>query len=55
MAWLLILVLAFTSFESFVRPHGKLWQLGKRTLLDIASELFESLARWEEMEPLWSG
>jgi Transposase DDE domain len=55
MAWLLILVLAFTLFELFARVHGKLWRQGKTTLQDIASELFESLARWEEIQPLWSG
>ena len=54
-AWLLILVLAFNLFELFVRVNGKLWRLAKRTLKDIASELFESLARWEEVDPLWSG
>ena len=55
MAWLLILVLAFTLFELFVRLHGKLWRQGTTTLQDIASALFEALARWEEIEPLWSG
>lgn len=54
-AWLLLLVLAFNLFEVFARLHGKLWCQGKRTLQDIASELFESLARWEDIEPLWSG
>ena len=54
-AWLLIVVLAFNLFESFARVHGKLWRQGRTTLQDIASELFESLARWEEIEPLWSG
>lgn len=55
MAWLLILVLAFILFQWFARGHGKLWRQGRVTLQDIASELFESLARWEEIQPLWSG
>jgi hypothetical protein len=55
MAWLLILVLAFTLFELFVRLHGKLWRQGTTTLQDTASALFEALARWEEIQPLWSG
>jgi Transposase DDE domain len=54
-AWLLILVLAFNLFELFARVHSKLWRQGKTTLQDLASELFESMARWEEIEPLWSG
>lgn len=54
-AWLLILVLAFTLFDFFVRVHSKLYRHGTTTLQDIASELFESLARWEEIQPLWSG
>jgi hypothetical protein len=54
-AWLLILVLAFNLFELFVRVNGKLWRQGKTTLKNAASELFESLARWEEIQPLWSG
>lgn len=55
MAWLLIVVLAFNLFELFARTHGKLWRQGKTTLQDITWELFESLARWEEIQPLWSG
>lgn len=55
LAWLLILVLAFNLFEVFVRVHGTRWRQGKTTLQDLASELFEALARWEELEPLWSG
>lgn len=55
MAWLLILVLAFTLFVWFAQVHGKLWRQGRTTLQDIASALFEALARWEEIEPLWSG
>jgi hypothetical protein len=55
MAWLLILVLVFNLFELFVRVHGKLWCQGTTTLQDIASSLFEALARWEEIQPLWSG
>lgn len=54
-AWLLILVLAFSLFDFFVRVHSKLYRQGTTTLQDIASELFESLARWEEIQPLWSG
>lgn len=54
-AWLLILVLAFNLFEWFARGHGQLWRQGKTTLQDLASQLFEALARWEEIEPLWSG
>lgn len=55
MAWLLILVLAFILFQWFAQMHGKLWRQGVKTLQDITSELFESLARWEEIQPLWSG
>ncbi len=54
-AWLLILVWAFILFDLFARVHGKRWCQGKTTLRDLASELFESMARWEEIEPLWSG
>lgn len=54
-AWLLILVLAFNLFEWFCRLHGKLWKLGRTTLQEIARQLFLALARWEELEPLWSG
>lgn len=54
-AWLLILVLAFNVFEWFSRLHGKLWRLGQTTLQEIARQLFLALARWEELEPLWSG
>lgn len=54
-AWLLILSLAFILFELFARVHGKLWCQGATTLQDICSQLFESLARWEEIQPLWSG
>jgi len=54
MAWLPIVVLAFNLFELFARMHGKLWRQGRATLQDIGSEFFESLARWEEIEPLWS-
>jgi hypothetical protein len=55
LAWLLILVLAFIIFGWFAQLHGKLRRQGKTTLQDIASSLFEALARWEEIEPLWSG
>ena len=55
MSWLLILMLAFILFGLFAQVHGKLWRQGRSTLQDLASELFESLARWEEIEPLWSG
>ncbi len=55
MAWLLILVLAFNLFEWFSRLHGKLCTLGHTTLQEIARQLFLALARWEELEPLWSG
>lgn len=54
-AWLLILVLAFNLFEWFSRLHGKLLRLGQTTLQEIARQLFLALARWEELEPLWSG
>jgi len=29
--------------------------LGHTTLQEIARQLFLALARWEELEPLWSG
>jgi hypothetical protein len=54
-AWLLVLVLAFGLFEWFARLHSKLWRLGRTTLQEIARQLFHALARWEELEPLWSG
>jgi len=54
-AWLLILVLAFNVFEWFCRLHCKLWRSGQTTLQEIARQLFLALARWEELEPLWSG
>jgi hypothetical protein len=54
LAWLLILVLAFNVFEWFARLHSKLWRLGA-TLQELARQLFLALARWEELEPLWSG
>ena len=54
-AWLLILVLAFNLFEWFSRLHGKLWRLGQTTLQEIGRQLYLALARWEELEPLWSG
>jgi len=53
-AWLLILVLAFVLFEWFARLHSKLGRLGW-TLQEISRQLFLALARWEELEPLWSG
>jgi hypothetical protein len=53
-AWLLILVLGFVLFEWFARLHGKLGRLGC-TLQEIGRQLFLALARWEELEPLWSG
>jgi len=55
LAWLLILVLAFNLFELFVRVHGKLWRQGKVTLQDLCRQLDHGLARWEELQPLWSG
>lgn len=55
MGWLLILVLAFNVFEWFSRLHGKLWRSGRTTLQEIARQLFQALARWEELTPLWSG
>ncbi len=54
LAWLLILVLAFVVFEWFARLHGKLSRAGV-TLQEIARQLVVGLARWEELEPLWSG
>jgi len=54
-AWLLILVLAFNVFEWFCRLHGKLCRSGKTTLQELARQLYLGLARWEELEPLWSG
>ena len=54
LAWLLILVLAFVLFEWFARLHRKLVRLGS-TLQEIGRQLFLALARWEELEPLWSG
>lgn len=54
-AWLLILVLAFNLFEWFSRLHGKLCRSGATTLQEIARQLSLALARWEELEPLWSG
>lgn len=53
-AWLLILVLGFVLFEWYARLHSKLGRLGW-TLQEIGRELFLALARWEELEPLWSG
>jgi hypothetical protein len=53
-AWLLILVMGFVLFEWFARLHGKLGRLGW-TLQEIGRQLFLALARWEELEPLWSG
>ena len=53
-AWLLILVLALVLFEWFARLHSKLGRLGS-TLQEISRQLFLALARWEELEPLWSG
>jgi hypothetical protein len=53
MAWLLILVTAFVLFEWFALLHGKLCRLGE-TLQEISRQLFLALARWEELEPLWS-
>jgi hypothetical protein len=52
--WLLILVLAFVVFEWFARLHGKLVRM-RVTLQEIGRQLDLSLARWEELEPLWSG
>lgn len=54
LAWLLILVLGFVLFEWFARLHRKLGRLGS-TLQEIGRQLFLALARWEELEPLWSG
>ncbi|MSU61776.1 MAG: hypothetical protein EXS31_05165 [Pedosphaera sp.] len=54
MAWLLILVTAFVLFEWFALLHGILCRLGQ-TLQEISRQLFLALARWEELEPLWSG
>ena len=47
--------LSFNLFEWFSRLHGKLLRLGQTTLQEIARQLFLALARWEELEPLWSG
>lgn len=55
LAWLLILVLGFNLFEVFVRLHGKLWQRGKVSLLDLAKDLDRALEHPEELMPLWSG
>ena len=54
LAWLLILVLGFVLFEWFARLHRKLGRLGW-TLQEMGRQLFLALARWEELEPLWSG
>ena len=54
LAWLLILMLGFVVFEWFARLHSKLVRLGS-TLQEIGRQLFLALARWEELEPLWSG
>lgn len=53
--WLLFLILGFVLFEAFARLHCKLLALGKTTLQDINEQLKEAMARWEELEPLWSG
>jgi len=53
--WLLFLILGFVTFEAFARLNGKLLRLGKTTLQDINEQLKEAMARWEELEPLWSG
>lgn len=55
MAWLLILVLAFNVFEWFSRLHSPQVREGKTTLQEMARQLFLALARWEELQPLWSG
>jgi hypothetical protein len=54
-AWLLILILGFNLFEVFIRLHGKLWQQGKVTLLDLALRMDRGLEHPEELNPLWSG
>jgi hypothetical protein len=54
-ARLLILVLGFNLFEVFVRLHGKLWQHGKVSLLELAIGLDRSLEYPEQLAPLWSG
>jgi hypothetical protein len=54
-AWLLILMLAFNVFEWFSRLHCKLYRLGKTTLQELARQLYLGLARWEELDLLWSG
>lgn len=53
--WLLFLILGFVLFEAFARLRCKLVALGKTTLQDLNEQLKEALARWEELEPLWSG
>jgi hypothetical protein len=55
LVWLLFLILGFVIFEAFARLHCKLLALGKTTLQEINEQLKEALARWEELEPLWSG
>ncbi len=55
LAWLLFLILGLVTFEAFARLNCKLLRLGKTTLQDINEQMKEALARWEELEPLWSG
>ena len=55
LAWLRLLILAFTVFELFVRLHGKLWRQGRVTMKEIASQLNRAIEALAELQPLWSG
>ena len=53
--WLLIRILGFVLFELYAKVHRKIVRLGGQTLTDLCEEIFQALARWAELEPLWSG
>ncbi|MDD2711135.1 MAG: hypothetical protein PHV34_24415 [Verrucomicrobiae bacterium] len=55
LACLLIKVLVFNLFEFYVKLNGKLWRMGRTTLLEIARQMDLSLEQWEQLEPIWSG
>ncbi|MDD2708204.1 MAG: hypothetical protein PHV34_09365 [Verrucomicrobiae bacterium] len=55
LACLLIKVLVFNLFEFYVKLNGKLWRMGRTTLLEIARQMDLSMEQWEQLDPIWSG